>query len=139
LRWTSVFDLLSDSLLDDVLDDVGRRVVDAASFSNLGLFFDFGLVSGGEANDLAQEPLINRSKDLDGHDAELIGRAVLEIKAFQDGLESLVIHLELWRDLVRAFGYSAFLLEVKESGVIFLISPSGKVVHEARINVGSFA
>ena len=37
-------DLLADRLLDDVIDDVRRRVVDAARLADLGLFLDLRLV-----------------------------------------------------------------------------------------------
>ena len=45
----------ADRLLDDVADDVGGRVVDAAGLADFGLFLDDGAVVGGEVNDLAEE------------------------------------------------------------------------------------
>ena len=76
-------DLPADGLLDDVIDDVGRRVVDAAGLADFGLFLDLGLVAGRQPDDLAQEPLIDRAQDFDGQDAEVVGRAVGEVQALR--------------------------------------------------------
>ena len=93
LRRALALDLLADGVLDDVVDDVGGSVVDAAGLAHLGFFLDLGLVPGGQADDLAQEALVDRAQDLHGQDAEVVGRAVLEIEALQDGLEHLVVDL----------------------------------------------
>ena len=34
------FEQGADGVLDDVVDDVGRRVIDAAGFAHFGFFFD---------------------------------------------------------------------------------------------------
>ena len=103
LRRASPFDLPADGVLDDVIDDVGRRVVDAAGLADLGLFLDLGLVAGRQPDHLAQEPLVDGSQDFDGQDAEVIGRTVGEVQALQDRLENLVVDRQLRRDAVGVF------------------------------------
>jgi hypothetical protein len=48
---------LADRVLDDVVYDVERRVVDAAGFPDFGFLFDLGLMAFGESDDRAEEPL----------------------------------------------------------------------------------
>ena len=55
LAWASCPSSSSDRLLDDVIHDVGGRVVDAARLLDLRFLLDLGLVAGGEADDLAEE------------------------------------------------------------------------------------
>ena len=59
--------------LDDVVHDVGGRVVDAAGLLDLGLFLDLGAVAGGEADDLAEELLVHLAEDVGREDGELVG------------------------------------------------------------------
>ena len=49
----------ADCVSDDVLDDVGGRVIDAAGFLDLRLLFDLGLMAGGEPDDFAKELLVD--------------------------------------------------------------------------------
>jgi hypothetical protein len=42
---------LADGVLDDVADDILGRVMDAAGLADFGLFLDFGLMAGSEADD----------------------------------------------------------------------------------------
>ncbi len=91
LRWAPSFNLVSDSLQNDVLDDVGRSVVDASGFAYFGFLLDLGLMSGREPNHLAQEPFVNGSKDFDRHDTELVGRTVREVQALENRLEDFVV------------------------------------------------
>ena len=65
------FEQLADGVLDDVIDDVGGRVVDAAGLADLGLFLDLGLVAGGQADHLAQELLVDLAEDLGRQDARI--------------------------------------------------------------------
>ena len=64
---------LADRVLDDVVDDVGRRVVDAAGLLDLGLVLDHGAVAGREADHLAEELLVDLAEDVGGQHAELVG------------------------------------------------------------------
>ncbi len=50
---------LPDGVLDDVVHDVGGRVVDPARLLYLGLVLDLGLMAGREADDLAQKLLVD--------------------------------------------------------------------------------
>ena len=127
LHRASPLDLPADGLLDDVIDDVGRRVVDAAGLADLGLFLDLGLVAGRQPDHLAQEPLVDGSQDFDGQDAEVIGRTVGEVQALQDRLEDLVIDRQLRRDAVGVFRYAALLLEMEQAGVVLLVGPAAQI------------
>ena len=77
-------------LLDDVVDDVGGRVVDAAGLLDLRLVLDHGAVAGGQADDLAEELLVDLAEDVGGQDGELVG-AVGVVEAAEDVLERLVV------------------------------------------------
>ena len=135
----SALNLPADGLLDDVIDDVGRRVVDAAGLADLGLLLNLGLVAGRQPDHLAQEPLVDGSQDFDGQDAEVIGRAVGEVQALQDRLENLVVDRQLRRDAVGVFRYVALLLEMEEAGIVLFIGLAAQVAHETGVNVGPFA
>ena len=77
-------------LLDDVIDDVGRRVVDAARLADLGLLLDLRLVPVGQPDHLAQELLVDLAEDLGGQHGELVG-AVGVVELADDLLERLVV------------------------------------------------
>ena len=49
----------ADRVLDDVVNDVGRRAVDSAGFPDFGLLFDLGLMAGGEQDDFAEELFVD--------------------------------------------------------------------------------
>ena len=59
--------------LDDVIDDVGGRVVDAACFLDLGLFFDFCPMSFGETDDFAEELLVDLAENICRENGEFVG------------------------------------------------------------------
>ena len=84
---------LPDGVLDDVVDDVGGRVVDAAGFADLGLFLDLGLVAGREPDDLAEELLVDLAEDFGRQDGELVG-AFGVVEPADDVLEDLVVDLQ---------------------------------------------
>ena len=132
-------DLFPDRVLDDIVHDVGRRVIDSAGLSHLRLFFDLGLMALGQPDDLAQEPLINRAQDLDGQHAEVIGRPEFEIEALQDRFDHLVVDGEIRRDPVGRVGDAGFLLKMKQARVVFFVGFAAQVAHEAGIDVGPLA
>jgi hypothetical protein len=72
-------------VLNDVIDDVGGRIIDAARLADLGLFLDPGLVAGREADYFAEELFIHLAEDVRGEDRELVG-AVGVVEAFEDVL-----------------------------------------------------
>jgi len=59
MRGCVVFKELADRVLDDVVDDILGRVMDAAGFPDFGLFFDLGLMAGSETDDLAEELFVD--------------------------------------------------------------------------------
>ena len=96
----------ADRVLDDVVDDVGRCVVDTAGFANLGFFFDFGVVGGREGDDLSEEALVDASEDVGGDDRKFVGAFGI-VEAADDGLEGGIIDIKRWGEGVGRF-VSAF-------------------------------
>ena len=68
--------------MDNIVDDITGGIVDAAGFAHFGLFFNFGLPTGGQADDAAQELLVDLPEDLDRDLIEHIGAGI--IGAFDD-------------------------------------------------------
>ena len=67
-RGSAAFGGLADRVLDDVVYDVGRCVVDAAGFPDFRLFFYLCLMSCCQAYDLAEELLVDLAEDVGGQD-----------------------------------------------------------------------
>ena len=82
-------------MLDDVVDDVGRGVVDAACFFDFWFFLDDGAVAFGKADNLAEELLVDLSEDFGGQNGKLVG-AVGIIEVGEDVFEYLVVDAEVW-------------------------------------------
>ena len=64
----------ADGVLNDVVDDVAGRVIDAAGFAHFRLFFDRdgGLdIIAAHFDDLAQEALVDLAEDVGADDREL--------------------------------------------------------------------
>ena len=59
--------------LDDVVHDVGGRVIDAAGLPDFGLFLDLGAVAFGQADDFAEELLVDLAEDVGREDGEVVG------------------------------------------------------------------
>jgi hypothetical protein len=74
--------------MDDVIHDVGRRVIDATRFADFGFLLDFRLVSVGEADGFAEKALIDGAENVGGQNGELV-RAVRVIQVGDDVLEGL--------------------------------------------------
>ena len=89
---------LAHRVLDDVVDDVGRRVVDAARLLDLGLVLDHGVVPGREADHLAQKLLVDLAEDVGRQDGELVG-ALGVVEALEDVLERLVVDGQAGREV----------------------------------------
>ena len=118
---------------DDVVDDVGRRVVDAAGLLDLGLVLDLGLMAGREADHLAEELLVDLPEDVGRQHRELVG-ALGVVEALEDVLERLVVDREAG---VSASGASARPLlvgEVEEAGVVALVGLAEELA-QARVDV----
>ena len=63
-------------LLDDVVHDVARGVIDTAGLPHLGLYVDSDALAV-RTDDLAEEALIDAAEYLDGNVVEEIGRLVI--------------------------------------------------------------
>jgi len=80
--------------LDDVIDDIGGRVIDTASFSHRWFVLAAGAVAGGQGDDLAAELFIDRAEDIGGQDREFVG-AVRIIEVDDEVLENPVVEDEM--------------------------------------------
>jgi len=67
------FNQLADGVLDDVVYDVGRPAVDAAGFSDFGLFLDLCLMACCQTYHLAEELFVDLAEDVRGQDREFVG------------------------------------------------------------------
>jgi len=81
----AVFQEFADGVLDDVIDDVGGGVVNAAGFFDFGFVFDFGAVGFGEGDDFAEELFIDLTEDVGGEDGEFVGGVGI-VEIFEDVL-----------------------------------------------------
>jgi len=68
-------DQLAHRLLDDVVHDVGGRVINPARLLDLGLLLDFGPVARRQPNYLPQELFVHLAQDVGRKNGELV-RAV---------------------------------------------------------------
>ena len=91
LRLVLSSDQLPHRILDDVIDDVLRRVIDAAGFSDLGLFLHLRLMPCCEPNDLAEELLVHLAEDVGGEDGEFV-RAFGIVEPVDDVFKRLVVN-----------------------------------------------
>ncbi len=71
---------LADGVLDDVIDDVRGRVVNAARFFDFRFVFDFCAMAFGEPDDFAEKLLVNLAENIGGQDGEFV-RTFRVIKA----------------------------------------------------------
>ena len=67
-----VLEEFADGVLDDVVDDVGGGVVDAACFFDFGFFFDDDGAAFGD-DDLSEELFVDLAEDVGGEDGEFVG------------------------------------------------------------------
>jgi len=111
-------------VFDDVVDDVGGCVVDAAGLAHLGLLFDLGLMAGGEAYDAAEESFVDVSEDIGWEHGELVW-AFGVVEAFDDGLEGLVVDGEVGGECIGGPVSAALFVEVEEPGVVAFVGAFG--------------
>ena len=104
-------------LADDVVHDVGGRVVDAAGFADLGLFLDLHLVGAVELDDLAEELFVDVAEDVGGDDGEGVG-ALGPVEGGEDFLEDGVVEIEGEGETVGGFVAALFGGEVEEARVV---------------------
>ena len=83
-------------VLNDVLHDIGRGVINPSSLLDLGLFFNSGLVTSGKTNDFTQELLVDVAQDVSAQDGEFI-RAFGVVEASDDVFKNFVVDFELQR------------------------------------------
>ncbi len=110
----------ADRMFDDVVHDVGRRVIDAAGLFDLGLLLDDGPMAFGQANHLAEELLVDLPEDVGGKHGKLVW-AIGVVEAFDDVLEDGVIDVQAGREFVGCVGALLFLLEVEQAGVVAIV------------------
>ena len=115
-----VFTELADRIPDDVLDDIGRRVIDTAGLLDFRFFLDLCLMTGSETNDFAEELFVYLAENFCRHDGKLI-RAFWIVKAVNDVLQDFVINLEFESEFIRSFRPLLFRAKVEEAGVIPIV------------------
>ncbi len=72
-------------LPSDVIDDASGRVINAARVLHLGFVFDLCLMAFGEANDFAEELLVNLTKNVRWQDGKFV-RAIRIVQTPDDSL-----------------------------------------------------
>ena len=107
-------------MLDDVLDDIGGRVIDAAGFLDLRLLFHLRLMPSREPDDLSEELLIDLSENFRGEHGKLIG-ALGIIEPAKNVFQYLVVDLQPRREIIGRFQPVLFGVKVKEAGVISVV------------------
>jgi len=105
--------------LDDVIDDIAGSVVDTAGFAHFGLFFNFCLPCGCEADNAAQELLVDLPEDLNRNLVEHIRAG--KVGALDDLAQDFVIDLQGGREGVGLAGLPFFLAEVEQTGIVLLV------------------
>ena len=73
----------ADGVFNDIVHDVGGGVVNPAGLAHLRLVLDFGLVAGGQADDLAQKFFIDLAEDIGREHGKLVG-AVRVVEIFKN-------------------------------------------------------
>ena len=126
------FDQFAHGLPDDVVHDVGGRVIDAAGFLDLRLVLHHGAVALGEADDLAEKLLIDLAEDVGGDDGEYV-RAVGVVEAAQDVAQELVVEVQREGQFVGRFVAALLRLEVEQAGVVAVVGRLEQLA-EARVD-----
>src|SRR5439155_19847786 len=125
-----VLEKFADRVLDDVIDDVGGRVINAARFLDFWFVFDFGLMAFGEPDDFAEKLLVNLTENIGWQNGKFVG-AVWIIETPDDFLEDGIVDFELGREVVGRFDAIFFLLKIKQTGVVTLVGFAKELVQSA--------
>ena len=75
-RTRNLIEQFTDGLLDDVIHDIARGVIDTARLAHLGLFFE-GDALALRTDDFAEEAFVHTAEDFDGDEIEEVGRFVV--------------------------------------------------------------
>ena len=138
IGWAFAFNLFTDCVLNDVVNDIGWGVVHAAGFADFGLFLHFRLMSGGQADDFTEESFVHRAQNFYGQNAEVIRAAMFEVEALENGLEGFIVHNQTRRERVRRIGDAGFFFEVEQAGVVFLIGFTAQSVYKMFVDIRLF-
>ena len=123
-------------MFDDVIDDVGGGVEDAAGFLDFGFVFDDGMVAGGQTDDLAEELFIDLAEDVGRQDGKFVG-AVGVVEVAEDVFERFVVDEQAGGQAVGEVGLVFFCTEVEQSGVVTLVGAL-KELDQVGVNVRGF-
>src|SRR5215210_5635754 len=112
---------LPDGVLDDVVNDVGRGVVDASRLANLRLLLDLGPVAaGGKTDHLPEELLVDLPQHINREHAELVG-TLRVVQATDYPLEYPVVYVQRERQGVGLFLAVALAPEVEQARVVAVV------------------
>ena len=95
-----VFEQFADCVLDDVIDDVGGRVINAARFLDFGFVFDSRLMPFGKTNDFAEKLFVNLTENIGWQNGKFV-RAIGIVQTSDDSLEYRIVDFEFGRELIR--------------------------------------
>src|SRR2546426_5985768 len=93
---------LSHGVLDDVIDDVGGRVINAAGLFDLRFFLNDGAMSFRQPDDFAKELLIDLAKNVGGQRGEDVRRFGV-VKTPENAAQKFVVKVEIEREFIRGF------------------------------------
>ncbi|GDY23422.1 hypothetical protein LBMAG56_47690 [Verrucomicrobiota bacterium] len=113
----------TDGVLNYVADDVFRRVINAASLADFGLFLDAGALVGGD-DDLAKEAFVNAAEDVNRNRVEVVDRIEMtELSA--DVGKGVIVNLRLVIEPLVVLVNSAIVNFVEAAGFSEEILPRG--------------
>lgn len=125
---TLAFEELADGVLDYVVHDVCRRVVDPARLADLGLLLDHRLLGTLQPDHAPEELLVDLPENVHRQHRELV-RAHGVVEAADDPGENSVVHAQIGRQVVGLLQPAAFAPEVKEAGVVAVVGLAEHLEH----------
>src|SRR5437773_2478528 len=123
---------LSNRLLDDVFDDVGGRVINAAGFLDFRLFLNNRAMAFRQPDDFAEKLLIDLSENVCRQRGKDIG-AFWVVKAFENVPQELVVEIEAKGEFVGRFVAVLLRFEVEEAGIVAVVGLL-ELLSKARVN-----
>ena len=125
------FQQRADGVLDDVVDDIARRVIDAAGFAHFGFFFDrddwSSIAIAAHFDDLAEEALVDLAEDVGADDRELVA-AFGRIEIVDDAAQDAVDDVDFQGQSIGLRAGFVGRVEVEEAGVVAPVGGAVKLL-----------
>src|SRR5207249_530945 len=119
-------------LPDDVFDDVGGRVINAAGFLDFRFFLNNRAMALCQADNFAEKLLIDLSENVHRQRGKDIG-AFWVVKAFENVPQELVVEVEAKGEFVGRFVAVLLRFEVEEAGIVAVVGLL-ELLSKARVN-----